>query len=187
MSVESAKARQWQNEAAASSSSDARNPNNKRPVEVTASSGSPTVPRPLKRDARLGKYFEYDLSKMVNSKGGFLVEDEKEVDQHKVAIEKQRENERAQQNVDPRTCSCILRSAIALYSRLDRQLAMFLDRSKNPQCHDCGSVDIDHSFRKIFNCLVCNKCKNEKPEKYSLLTKTECKEVGLLNALNACC
>jgi DNA-repair protein complementing XP-A cells len=27
---------------------------------------------------------------------------------------------------------------------------------------------------------VCNKCKNEKPEKYSLLTKTECKEDYLL-------
>ena len=36
---------------------------------------------------------------------------------------------------------------------------------------------IDQQFRKVFRCLVCNKCKNEKPERYSLLTKTECKEV----------
>lgn len=38
-------------------------------------------------------------------------------------------------------------------------------------------MDIDQQFRKVFRCLVCNKCKNEKPERYSLLTKTECKEV----------
>ena len=40
-------------------------------------------------------------------------------------------------------------------------------------------MDIDQQFRKVFRCLVCNKCKNEKPERYSLLTKTECKEVSL--------
>ena len=47
----------------------------------------------------------------------------------------------------------------------------------NPKCNECQSIDIDQSYRKVFGCLVCNKCKNEKPEKYSLLTKTECKEV----------
>ena len=41
-------------------------------------------------------------------------------------------------------------------------------------------MDIDQTFRKVFRCLVCNKCKNDKPEKYSLLTKTECKEDYLL-------
>lgn len=39
-------------------------------------------------------------------------------------------------------------------------------------------MDIDQTFKKVFGCLVCNRCKNEKPEKYSLLTKTECKEVS---------
>lgn len=40
-------------------------------------------------------------------------------------------------------------------------------------------MDIDQMYKKVFGCIVCNKCKNEKPEKYSLLTKTECKEVCL--------
>ena len=44
-------------------------------------------------------------------------------------------------------------------------------------------MDIDAQFRKVFRCLVCNKCKNEKPERYSLLTKTECKEVSALTAM----
>lgn len=47
----------------------------------------------------------------------------------------------------------------------------------NPKCKECKTIDIDHNFRKTFSCLVCNKCKNDFPEKYSLLTKTECKEV----------
>lgn len=59
-------------------------------------------------------------------------------------------------------------------------LAIYLDSSKNPRCQECGTVDIDHTFKKIFGCLVCNRCKDEKPERYSLLTKTECKEDYLL-------
>ena len=47
----------------------------------------------------------------------------------------------------------------------------------NPKCKECQSIDIDYNFKKTFGCLVCNKCKNDLPEKYSLLTKTECKEV----------
>ena len=79
------------------------NANGKRPLGVTpATSTSPTKPAPkLKRDSRLGKYFEYDLSKMVNSKGGFLVEDGKEVDEDIRAKEKERERQRAQQNAEP--------------------------------------------------------------------------------------
>lgn len=56
----------------------------------------------MKRDSRLGKYFDYDLSKMTNSKGGFLVEDGKEVDEDLRAKEKERERQRAQQNLEPR-------------------------------------------------------------------------------------
>ena len=54
---------------------------------------------------------------------------------------------------------------------------MLLGPELNPKCTECGSVDIDGTFLKVFKVLVCNACKNSKPEKYSLLTKTECKEV----------
>ena len=50
----------------------------------------------------MGKYFEYDLSKMVNSKGGFLVDDEKEVNEDMRTLEKERERERALKNAEPR-------------------------------------------------------------------------------------
>jgi DNA-repair protein complementing XP-A cells len=86
--------------------SNARNLNNKRPLDITT---SPTAPgpssskqEPLKRDSRLGKYFEYDLSKMVNTKGGFLVEDGQEVDGERIRKEKERERERVRQDLEPR-------------------------------------------------------------------------------------
>ncbi len=50
----------------------------------------------------------------------------------------------------------------------------------NPKCKECGSMDIDYTFKRIFGVLVCEKCKTEIPEKYSLLTKTECKEVSVV-------
>lgn len=56
--------------------------------------------------------------------------------------------------------------------------AVFLDKSKNPKCVECGSIDIDQLYKRVFGLVVCEKCKKEIPEKYSLLTKTECKEVG---------
>ncbi|EIW86428.1 hypothetical protein CONPUDRAFT_86400 [Coniophora puteana RWD-64-598 SS2] len=154
-----AKQRQREKESAEGSSS-TLNENKKRPLEVTpAASTSPTAPKPLKRDSRLGKYFEYDLSKMVNSKGGFLVEDEKEPNKDLRAKERERERQRALQNLEP---------------------PMHLDPDRNPKCKECQSMDIDYTFKKIFGCLVCNKCKDQYPEKYSLLTKTECKEDYLL-------
>lgn len=103
-----AKATQRQREQENSSSSQP-NANNKRPLGVTpATSNSPTAPgrsrdRPLQRDSTmLGTYFEYDLSKMVNSKGGFLVEDGKEVDENLIRKEKERERQRVQQTLEPR-------------------------------------------------------------------------------------
>lgn len=102
----------------ASSSSSTLNVNNKRPLEVTpATSNSPTgapqTARPLRRDARLGKYFDYDLSKMVNSKGGFLVDDEKEVTDDLRIKERERERQRAMQNLEPRACLTLLCSDAA--------------------------------------------------------------------------
>jgi hypothetical protein len=47
----------------------------------------------LERDPRLGQYFEYDLSKMVNSRGGFLVDDDEGLGEQ-AAIEKRRQEER---------------------------------------------------------------------------------------------
>jgi DNA-repair protein complementing XP-A cells len=173
-----------------------RNANNKRPLSVIpATSGSPTGPssnyvngdnNKLRRDARLGKYFDYDLSKMVNSKGGFLVEDDREADDDLKTKKRERERDRAMQALDPRTCPLLFHPTLRCGTLMEiAATAIYLDASRNPKCHDCDSVDLDQMYRKVFKCLVCNKCRNEKVEKYSLLTKTECKEVNVIHLTHA--
>lgn len=53
------------------------------------------TPAPLPRDSRLGKYFEYDLSKLHNSKGGFLTEEDGDARQTMAAIQREKARERA--------------------------------------------------------------------------------------------
>lgn len=57
---------------------------------------------------------------------------------------------------------------------------MSLDPSENPTCVHCGSTDLDDQLRAVFGVMCCTNCKKERPEMYSLLTKTECKEDYLL-------
>jgi DNA-repair protein complementing XP-A cells len=52
---------------------------------------------PLPRDSRLGKYFEYDLSKLHNSRGGFLTKEDEEGDRIKTVVELARAKERERQ------------------------------------------------------------------------------------------
>jgi len=113
-----AKAAQRQRESEASSSSIV-NPNNKRCLTSTRPGQEPqstSVASPLNRDSRLGTYFEYDLSKMINSKGGFLVNDGGNVDTDLKRKEKEREIQRNIHNLD---------------------LPMFLDSALNPKCKEC--------------------------------------------------
>lgn len=62
-----------------------------------------------------------------------------------------------------------------------RDLAPPIDISQAPKCHECGSLEIDPNLYQNFRQVrVCRRCAKSKPEKYSLLTKTECKEDYLL-------
>lgn len=47
-------------------------------------------------------------------------------------------------------------------------------------CFECGSREIDWQWKDVFNCRVCERCKKAKPEKYSLLTKTDAREDYML-------
>ncbi|WWD19354.1 DNA repair protein [Kwoniella shandongensis] len=116
---------------------------------------------PLRRDPGLGKYFEYDLSKLHNSRGGFLTEDDLEGDRIKSVVELAREKEREKKLM-----------------REGEEPAIVPNQS--PKCRECGTLEINHQFLKVFDVRVCKSCEKKFPEKYSLLTKTECKEDYLL-------
>ena len=106
-------------------------------------------------------YIEYDFSKMKDSKGGFMVEEDEARIAESEAILKRREllEQMKKPFFDP---------------------APSLNPEENPKCFECGSMELDFLFYKTFGTRVCYKCKEEYPEKYSLLTKTECKEDYLL-------
>lgn len=109
-------------------------------------------------------YIEYDFATMKDSRGGFLDETEKfglkgpEEEPQSLLDwkEKQRENLKV------------------------KELAPPLDLANAPKCFECGSLEIEPNLHTNFNVRVCRRCMKEKPEKYSLLTKTECKEDYLL-------
>jgi DNA-repair protein complementing XP-A cells len=59
-------------------------------------------------------------------------------------------------------------------------ISVLEDEDKRKKCRECKSWEIDFVWDEVFHICVCNKCKEKFPEKYSLLTKTECKEDYLL-------
>ncbi len=59
-------------------------------------------------------------------------------------------------------------------------LSVLADEDQRKKCRECGSLEIDWVWEDVFKCRVCSSCKEKFPEKYSLLTKTECREDYLL-------
>lgn len=51
-------------------------------------------------------------------------------------------------------------------------------------CKECSSPDLSMEIFSAFNVAVCLECKKKYPEKYSLLTKSEVKEVNHLIITN---
>jgi DNA-repair protein complementing XP-A cells len=62
----------------------------------------------------------------------------------------------------------------------ERQPMIPLDDPNAPKCFECGTVELDFRLYNWFKTRVCRKCRNKNPDKYSLLTKTECREDYLL-------
>ena len=115
----------------------------------------------------MGKYLEYDLSTLKNSKGGFLLDNELEDPKEK--RQREQEAELKQKRLDAMRKQGLLGDHF-----------LSLDERENPKCKVCGTQDIDFTFHKVFFVNVCAKCKHEVPERFSLLTKTEAKEDYLL-------
>ncbi|RKO90087.1 XPA protein C-terminus-domain-containing protein, partial [Blyttiomyces helicus] len=97
---------------------------------------------------------EFDLSKIKDTRGGFLLDEVTE----EPGSKRPRLEER-KPVVDP---------------PLDPT------GKGNPTCETCKSIDVDPAFRLHFKVDVCRACKDTIADRYSLLTKTECKEDYLL-------
>ncbi|KAL1957114.1 hypothetical protein VTO42DRAFT_6372 [Malbranchea cinnamomea] len=143
-------------------------------------------PRPLDtiRPARsFAKYVEYDLSKMTDTKGGFLTAED---DPHNKALhgssepdgkpphmtQKEWERHKLLQSLKKQKAGPF-EPGLSVLTKED-------ERERQKKCRECGSLEIDWKWEEIFRCAVCSLCKEKYPEKYSLLTKTEAKEDYLL-------
>jgi DNA-repair protein complementing XP-A cells len=143
---------------------------------------SPANPaRPLEaiQPARnLAKYVEYDFSKMIDTKGGFLTADD---DPHNKAMHAN------EQDVKPANVTQREWERQQLLRSLRNQkagpfepgISAAQDQSTK-SCRECGTLEVDWKWLDVFGIAVCNACKEKFPERYSLLTKTEAREDYLL-------
>ncbi|KAH8884919.1 DNA repair protein [Thozetella sp. PMI_491] len=127
------------------------------------------------------KFVDYNFSAMTDSKGGFLnaeddpwnksmslgTQDGPQKPAHMTAAEWERFQ--LKKNLQ--------RTKQGPY---EPGLSVLTDAKERKKCRECGSLEIDFVWEEVFGCAVCGSCKEKHPEKYSLLTKTECREDYLL-------
>ncbi|OHX00341.1 DNA-repair protein [Colletotrichum incanum] len=140
------------------------------------------VPRPARNFA---KFVDYNMSAMTDTKGGFLTAED---DPHNAALVPKQKPGGPPQEEKPKGMSSQEWERLQLLRKLRRQkagpfepgLSVLADDAARKKCKDCGSYEIDFVWDEVFGVQVCHACKDTHPEKYSLLTKTECKEDYLL-------
>ncbi|KAI9025589.1 XPA protein C-terminus-domain-containing protein [Hyaloraphidium curvatum] len=135
------------------------------PAGQAAAEGGAQGPEPqgrpnFRRSKRgyLDGYYEYNLSEIRDTKGGFMA----------VEADAQAEGPQGKEKARP------------VEKRLRTDPPVLLPLEDNPHCRHCRSINIDPVLHEHFKVDVCRACRDERPEKYSLLTKTECKEDYLL-------
>ncbi|KAH3686823.1 hypothetical protein WICPIJ_002190 [Wickerhamomyces pijperi] len=110
----------------------------------------------IKSTIRASTYIDYDMSKMKDNKGGFI-----SMDSHNGAPGQEGEKTFDQWQSE---------------QRIVRDLPPPIDMENATKCYECGTFEIDQQLWDVFECRVCKRCAKKTPEKYALLTKTECKE-----------
>lgn len=114
-------------------------------------SGMGTASRYQPPSLRRKDYIEYDFSTMKDTRGGFM---ETEAGAEGEAAEKK--------------------------ARVIYEDAPPMDVVNAPRCLECDLMEVDQQIMQHFHVQVCRKCARQMPEKYALLTKTECREDYLL-------
>lgn len=118
----------------------------------------------LPRDASLGKYIDFDLSKLEDTHGGYLLPEAPARGEMETSLEarvRRLEEQRAQQELSIER------------AKENRIPGVDLDVESAERCVECGSPELDASINRYFGVKVCRRCSKENPDKYSLLTKTE--------------
>lgn len=137
----------------------------------------------LRPARKFTKFVDYNMSTMTDTKGGFLsAEDDPR------GGPSGKKPEGADEGQRPKHMTVQEWERLQLIRNLKRNktgpyepgLSVLDDPENRKRCRECKSLEIDWVWEEVFHVCVCNKCKDKFPEKYSLLTKTECKEDYLL-------
>ena len=124
------------------------------------------------------KFVEYDFSKMTDTKGGFLSAED---DPHSTLAALDLQDKPARMSLEDwakhQLRVKLMKEKVGPF---EPAISAFDEKEGQKTCFDCGSLEIDWKWLEVFGCRVCAKCKDEKPDKYSLLTKTECRQDYLL-------
>lgn len=137
----------------------------------------------LRPARKFTKFVDYNMSSMTDTKGGFL---SMEDDPHNYALGAQKAGQVDEQRPKGMTIQeWEKQKTLKNLRRLkagpfEPGISVLDDQKTRKKCRECGSLEVDFVWEEVFHVCVCNKCKDKYPEKYSLLTKTECKEDYLL-------
>ncbi|GME84439.1 unnamed protein product [Ambrosiozyma monospora] len=119
----------------------------------------------------MSDYIEYDFSKMTDTYGGFLSTED-------TGPSSSTNGSNGNGNSGPSQGE-----TLEEWKRKQEQAKLKLslappplDIANAPRCQECDSIELDQQYLQIFNCKVCKSCIEQKPDRYSLLTKTECKQ-----------
>ena len=153
------------------------------------STGTPTSNRDAKKDQaserpldaiqparNFAKYVEYDFSRMTDTRGGFLAEEDEP--HQKRADEDTRPSSMTLKEWERQQLLRSLKSRKA--GPFEPGISAISAEDQGRRCRECASLEIDWKWEETLKCAVCNPCKEKFPEKYSLLTKTEAKDDYLL-------
>lgn len=152
---------------------------------MTAPAADAALLRPAHKFAT-HQFIEYDLSRMTDTKGGFLSAQD---DPHNRALHESKQ-QRKDGEEKPRGMTAEEWERVQLLRKLrankhgpfEPGLSVLVDEKARAErsCRECGSLEIDFKWLDAFACGICKGCREKYPEKYSLLTKTEAREDYLL-------
>lgn len=146
-----------------------------------------SVPRAMNR--KFARFVDYNFSNMTDTKGGFLSTED---DPFNKSLGGGGGSSAQGTNPDepqrPKHMTEAEWERMQLLRKLQRQkagpfepgLSAIADKAERKKCRECGNLEIDWVWEEVFGCCVCGGCKEKLPEKYSLLTKTECREDYLI-------
>lgn len=169
---------------------DARSPAKRQ--DVGGSSGGTgnkddsSVPRAMNK--KFARFVDYNFSNMTDTKGGFLSTEDDPFNKSLSGGGGQGSGVNPDEPQRPKHMTEAEWERMQLLRKLQRQkagpfepgLSAIADKAERKKCRECGNLEIDWVWEEVFGCCVCGACKEKFPEKYSLLTKTECREDYLI-------